>query len=273
MQKRQKFGNPRRVIPKLDLKLAFMLCLVLLSYNSFAAKNVFVPTGDVNIQTAIIGTVTDESGFPLPGATVLEVGTSNGVSTDFDGNYSITVTGDNPVLEISYIGYATQTVSVNGQTTINVILAEDASELDEVVVTALGIKKDAKALGYSVASVDSERILASGTPVNALQSLYGAAAGVNIASTATGPSGGVKLNIRNAVSFDENSTTRPLIVVDGIPIYDENSNISGNARTGRDNGTGINDINPDDIASFQILKGAKAFCSSLSTELLFSRKT
>ena len=131
-------------------------------------------------------------------------------------------------------------------------MEEDASQLDEVVVTALGIRKETKALGYSVAKVDQERILASGPPVNALQSLYGAASGVTVAGTATGPTGGMKINIRNAVSFDQNSTTRPLIVVDGIPIYDENTNISPNARTGRDNGTGINDINPDDIASFEI---------------------
>ncbi|MEE9336487.1 MAG: SusC/RagA family TonB-linked outer membrane protein, partial [Methylococcaceae bacterium] len=126
------------------------------------------------------------------------------------------------------------------------------------VVTALGIRKEAKALGYSVSKVDSERILASGTPVNALQSLYGAASGVTVAATATGPSGGMKINIRNAISFDQLSTTRPLIVVDGVPIFDENSNISYNSRSGRDNGTGINDINPDDIESIQILKGAKA---------------
>ncbi|MBM1106545.1 SusC/RagA family TonB-linked outer membrane protein [Aurantibacter crassamenti] len=209
-------------------------------------------------QMQISGTITDESGIPLAGATVLESGTTNGVSADFDGNYVITPIGDSPVLEITYIGYATQTVSVNGRATINIVLVEDTNELDEVVVTALGIKKDAKALGYSVTKVDNDRILASGTPVNALQSLYGTAAGVTVAGTATGPSGGFKINIRNAVSFDESSTTRPLIVVDGIPIFDENSNIGYNDRTDRDNGTGINDINPDDIESMDILKGAKA---------------
>ncbi|PKA97710.1 iron complex outermembrane receptor protein [Flavobacteriaceae bacterium MAR_2009_75] len=259
MKKRKNYGNPQRTLPKLYCRTAFLvLFMVIIQNGVFASYSVLDHTNFDEIQQSITGTVTDESGVPLPGATVLEVGTSNGVSTDFDGNYSITLTGDTQQLEFSYIGYATKTVSINGQSVINTTLAEDASELDEVVVTALGIKKDAKALGYSVASVDSERILASGTPVNALQSLYGAASGVAIASTATGPSGGIKINIRNAVAFDENSTTRPLMVVDGIPIYDENSNISGNARTGRDNGTGINDINPDDIESFQILKGAKA---------------
>ncbi|WP_149304531.1 SusC/RagA family TonB-linked outer membrane protein [Pareuzebyella sediminis] len=265
MKKRKKYGNPRRGIPKVDFRKALLTLFAAFLFGSAQAHvsvakalESAIPMGNPIDQTAVSGTVTDEDGVPLAGATVLEVGTTNGVSTDFDGNYSITPTGDSPVLEISYIGFATQSINVNGRATINVTLSEDASELDEVVVTALGIKKDAKALGYSVASVDNDRILASGTPVNALQSLYGTAAGVAVASTATGPSGGFKINIRNAVSFDQNSTTRPLIVVDGIPIHDENSNINYNGRTGRDNGTGINDINPDDIASMQILKGAKA---------------
>ncbi|HKK61493.1 MAG TPA: SusC/RagA family TonB-linked outer membrane protein, partial [Bacteroidales bacterium] len=155
------------------------------------------------------------------------------------------------------IGFVTQTIPIEGRSTIDVTMAEESLGLDEVVVTALGIKKEAKALGYSVSKVDEDRIMASGSPSNPLQSLYGSAAGVQVASTASGPAGGMKINIRNAVSFDENSTTRPLIVVDGVPIHDENTGI-GYAANNRDNGTGINDINPNDIASFEILKGAKA---------------
>ena len=228
------------------LKLIVFVC-------ALGAHSVFAQTG-----TIVKGKITDTNGIPLLGANIIEKGTSNGTSSDFDGNYSITLSGGNAILQISYVGYVAQEIDVNDQTTINVTLEEDASQLDEVVVTALGIKKEAKALGYSVAQVDNERIMASGTPVNALQSLYGSASGVTVATTATGPSGGMKINIRNAVSFDAASTTRPLIVVDGIPIHDENSNITYNARAGRDNGTGINDINPDDIESIQILKGAKA---------------
>ncbi|SDM23847.1 SusC/RagA family TonB-linked outer membrane protein [Kriegella aquimaris] len=224
-------------------------------------ENSTIPDSNIKVgktvQNQVTGTVTDEDGVPLPGVNVVEKGTSNGASTDFDGNYVITVS-DTATLVFSSLGYTTKELAVGSRDTINMVLEEDASQLDEVVVTALGIKKDAKALGYSVAKVDTERILASGTPVNALQSLYGTASGVSVASTAIGPSGGMKINIRNAVSFDENSTTRPLIVVDGVPIHDENTSISYNERSGRDNGTGINDINPDDIASFEILKGAKA---------------
>ena len=223
-------------------------------------------TGDVDLadnktkrpEVVVSGKVTENSGIPLPGATVIEKGTANGTVTDVDGNYSINTNTDNPVLVFSFIGYLTKEIAVNNQTTIDVSLAEGTSELDEVIVTALGIQKEARVLGYSVAKIDQERIMASGTPVNALQSLYGAAAGVTVGQTATGPAGGIKINIRNAVSFDQLSTTRPLMVVDGIPIHDENTSINYNARTGRDNGTGINDINPDDIESIEILKGAKA---------------
>jgi len=208
-------------------------------------------------QNTVSGIITDEEGVPLPAVNIVEKGTSNGVSADFDGNYSINVP-ESATLIFSYIGFSSKEIVVSGQNTINVSLVEDTSELDEVVVTALGIRKDAKALGYSVSKIDNSRIMASGTPTNALQALYGTASGVRVAATAAGPAGGMKINIRNAISFDKNSTTRPLIVVDGIPIHDENTGISANGRSGRDNGTGINDINPDDIASFDILKGAKA---------------
>nr|WP_299381707.1 SusC/RagA family TonB-linked outer membrane protein [Allomuricauda sp.] len=209
-------------------------------------------------QRTISGTTVDVSGQPLPGVNVVEKGTGNGTSSDFDGKFTINVSDDAAVLVFSYIGFLTVEVPVQNQSSLTVTMREDVGQLDEIVVTALGIKKEAKALGYSVTKVGQERILASGPPVNALQSLYGTASGVTVAATATGPTGGMKINIRNAVSFDANSTTRPLIVVDGIPIHDENTNITSNARTGRDNGTGINDINPDDIESFEILKGAKA---------------
>ena len=208
-------------------------------------------------QITVTGTVVDTDGQALPGVTVLEKGTMNGTSTSVDGNYTLTVASD-AVLVFSFIGYTTTEVPVEGRTTVNVTLELTALQMDEVVVTALGVRREARALGYSVSSVDSDRIMASGTPPNLLQSLYGAAAGVSIGGTASGPSGGMRINIRNAISFDAASSTRPLIVVDGIPIFDQESNITANPRTGRDHGTGINDINPNDIESIEILKGAKA---------------
>ncbi|MBS2212923.1 SusC/RagA family TonB-linked outer membrane protein [Carboxylicivirga mesophila] len=206
----------------------------------------------------ITGKVIDINGEPLPGVNVYEkTNPQHGVITGIDGTYDIEVDDANDALVFSYIGFEDQEIVVGASREINVTLIEEATGLDEVLVTALGIRKEAKALGYAVSKVDTERILASGTPSNALQSLYGSAAGVQVAATASGPTGGMKINIRNAVSFDASSTTRPLIVVDGVPIHDESTGMGYDA-TSRDNGTGINDINPDDIASFEILKGAKA---------------
>jgi iron complex outermembrane receptor protein len=209
-------------------------------------------------EYTVVGKVVDHTGDPLPGVNVYEKGNpQNGVITGVDGSYSIKVPTSESIIMYSFIGFEDQEINVAGRTQIDVTLVETVTGLDEVVVTALGVEREKKALGYAVSKVDSERILASGKPVNALQSLYGSAAGVQVAATASGPSGGMKINIRNAVSFDSNSTTRPLIVVDGVPIHDENTGIGYDAFN-RDNGTGINDINADDIASFEILKGAKA---------------
>ena len=108
-------------------------------------------------QNTVSGNVTDDQGVPLPGATVLEVGTNNGTTTDFDGNYSISV-GDDSSIAVSFVGYETSTVAVNGQDQINFSLNQ-ANELEEVVVTSLGIKREAKALGYSIQTVGSDEIV------------------------------------------------------------------------------------------------------------------
>ncbi|MCF6331865.1 MAG: SusC/RagA family TonB-linked outer membrane protein [Draconibacterium sp.] len=208
-------------------------------------------------QHTVTGNVTGEDGLGIPGVTVIQKGSTNGTVTNFEGNYSLNISSGDAVLVFSFVGLTTIEKPVNNSSSVDVVMVTNAIGIDEVVVTALGIKKEAKALGYSVSKISPDRIMASGTPSNALQSLYGSAAGVQVAATASGPSGGMKINIRNAVSFDSNSTTRPLIVVDGVPIHDENTSV-GYGSQSRDNGTGINDINPDDIASFDILKGAKA---------------
>jgi iron complex outermembrane receptor protein len=155
------------------------------------------------------------------------------------------------------VGYKTQEVKFDGQP-LTVTLEDDSQQLSEVVVTALGIKREKKALGYSVSSVKSEDITAAGTPMNPVSALYGKTSGLQVQTTASGPSGGMNIKVRNSVSLTESSSTRPLIVVDGIPIHDENTGQSRNSRTGGDHGTGINDINPEDIESIEILKGAKA---------------
>lgn len=222
--------------------LSFLTLVSLLFFQGVAAQN-----------STVTGTVTDDSGVPLPGANVVEKGTSNGTSADFDGNYTISV-GTNAVLVFSSLGYTTKEVSVNGQSNVNVTLAEDASQLDEVVVTALGIKKSTKALGYSLTEVGGEEIATIKTP-NAINSLQGKIAGVNISQNATGAAGSSRVIIRGSSSLSGNN--QPLYVVDGIPINNAN-NGSASLWGGSDGGDGISSLNPDDIESISVLKGGAA---------------
>ncbi len=202
----------------------------------------------------VTGTVEDAFG-PVAGASVVVKGTANGTMTDMNGKFSLDGVKSGSIITISFIGYATQEIKYTGQSSLQVKLEEDAQTIDEVVVTALGVKREKKALGYSVSSVKGEELLEAGTPMNAVQSLYGKTSGLQLQTTSAGPSGGMNIKVRNAISLTENSSTRPLIVVDGIPIHDENTSM--NSGSG-DHGTGLNDINAEDIASIEILKGAKA---------------
>jgi iron complex outermembrane receptor protein len=164
-------------------------------------------------------------------------------------------------LLIKYLGFKDQEVSVGNQTYIEVGMSSDGVLLQEAVVTALGIKRDTRALGYSVSTIRGEDMLKAGMPSNPLASLYGKAAGVGIQATAAGPMGGMKINIRGAQGLESTSGTRPLFVVDGVPIYDTESSMASrdyNPLNSFDFGSAVNDINVDDIASMEILKGAKA---------------
>ncbi len=200
----------------------------------------------------ISGTVTDENGVPLPGATVLVQGTSNGVSTDFDGNYSISASqGD--TLVFSFVGYSSQSVVVGSSTTVNVSLEPD-NALDEVVVTALGVQRNIKALGYSVTEVDGEEISANPS-TNAINALQGKVAGVNITGSAMGAKGSSRVVIRGASSL--NGDNQPLYVVDGITINNNNLGAAG-VWGGTDFGDGISSINPDEVQSISVLKGGAA---------------
>ena len=203
-------------------------------------------------QGTVTGNVTDDQGVPLPGATVVEVGTSNGTTTDFDGNYSITV-GDDASLAVSFVGYQTSTVAVNGQDQINFSLSQ-ANELDEVVVTSLGIKREAKALGYSIQTVGSDDIANSGSN-SALDALVGKAAGVQITRSAGSAGGGSRILIRGVTSMIGNN--QPLIVIDGIITNNETLN-SGSSTAGTATSNRLMDLNNDDIESINILKGSAA---------------
>ena len=206
----------------------------------------------------VTGTVTSvEDGLGIPGVSVSVEGSAIGTITDTEGNYRLAVPENAKYLVFSFVGMETQKIAITSNS-INVVMNTDTKVVDEVVVTALGIKREKKALGYSVSSIKSDELVKSGIPVNPLTSLYGKAAGVRVSGTANGPTGGMVINIRNSVSLNESSSTRPLFVVDGIPIFDENTGMNRNDRDGRDKGTGINDINAEDIESIEILKGAKA---------------
>lgn len=215
-------------------------------------------TASVLQKQTVTGKLTSSNGEPVIGASILEKGTTNGVTSNVDGNYKITVSSSESVLVFSFVGYLTEEKVVGNQSVIDLVMVEDVKALQEVVVTALGIKREKKALGYAVSSVSGEELIKSSDPINPLMSLYGKAPGVRISSTSGGPTAGMIINIRNSVSLFEGSNTRPLFVVDGIPIFDENTGSNRNDRDGRDRGTGINDINADDIESIDILKGAKA---------------
>ncbi|MFV0564265.1 MAG: SusC/RagA family TonB-linked outer membrane protein [Flavobacteriaceae bacterium] len=224
------------------LKLLFIFCL-------FGSAPLLA-------QTNITGVVTDgSSGVPLIGANILVKGTTNGVSTDFDGKYNIDVSNTSGTLVFSYVGYQTKEIAINGQSSINVTLTEDTSQLDEVVVTALGIKKEEKALGYATSTIQAEEITKTASP-NFATALYGKATGVQIAATPGGSTSGVNITIRGINSITGKS--QPLIVMDGVPIRDGEVNNSNYWNDQRLRGNGLLDLNPEDIENISILKGASA---------------
>lgn len=196
-------------------------------------------------QTTVTGTVTDEQNIPLPGATVLEKGTTNGTTTDFDGNYTISVANGNAILEYSYIGYSTTEVSVNGQNNITVQLAEDATQLEDVVVVGYGIQKKSDITG-AIASIKSEDFN-QGVVSNPGQLLQGKLAGVNVSNVSGEPGANQNIIIRGVGSL--RSGTTPLFVVDGFVIDNSPTGIASNP---------LNFINPQDIASMDVLKDASA---------------
>ena len=214
-------------------------------------------TYSMTAQTTVKGKVADAtSNGTIPGVTVTIKGTTNATSTDFDGNYSIVVPNNETVLQFSYVGFATQEVKVDGKTTINVSLAETTSELNEVVVTALGIKRDRKSLGYSVQAMDAASITQT-REVNVTNTLSGKISGLQVIKGSNGPASSSKIVIRGNSSLT--GSNQPLIVVDGIPM-DNFTGASNNDffNPSQDLGNGLGDLSPDDIETMTVLKGASA---------------
>ncbi|MDR0421495.1 MAG: SusC/RagA family TonB-linked outer membrane protein [Proteiniphilum sp.] len=204
----------------------------------------------------INGKVTDANGEPVIGATVVVQGNaSHGTVTDIDGNYSLSNVPGNATLQFSYVGLTAQTVAVNGRSAVNVVMAADAELLEEVVVTALNIPREAKSLGYAVSTVKADELIKVAAP-NLGSALYGKAAGVQIQQAPGGAGTAVAVNIRGLHSITGNNL--PLVILDGMPIRNGNANQDGYWEDQRINANGLVDINPEDIETISILKGAAA---------------
>jgi TonB-linked SusC/RagA family outer membrane protein len=214
-------------------------------------------TYGMQAQTTVKGVVVDAaSSLGLPGVSVVIKGTAKGVTTDFDGNYSIDISNTESTLQFSYVGFTMQEIAVNGKSVINVSLIEDVSQLDEVVVTALGIKRERKSLGYAVQEVKGEA-LTEARETNVANALSGKIAGIQVIKGSNGPASSSKIVLRGNSSLTGDN--QPLIVVDGIPM----DNFTGADNTdffnpSQDMGNGLGDLNPDDIETMTVLKGASA---------------
>jgi TonB-linked SusC/RagA family outer membrane protein len=209
------------------------------------------------LAVEVTGKVADENGQPIAGVNVLEKGTTNGTTSDAGGLYRITVADGNAVLIFSFIGFQTQEVPVGSRTTIDISLVADVRALDEVVITALGVKKESKKLGYSVTSVQTDELITHRT-TNLMESLEGKVAGLNITPPAAGPGSSMQLRLRGQGAF-AGANNAPLIVINGLPMDQGARGTNGNGQVNqRDRGDNLQTLNPDDIESITVLKGSTA---------------
>nr|WP_199083266.1 TonB-dependent receptor plug domain-containing protein [Pedobacter sp. ASV19] len=208
-------------------------------------------------QDAVHGTVKDNTGTTLIGVTVIIKGTKTGTQTDTNGQFSLNAKqGD--VLVISYLGYVSQEITVGSTKTINVTLANDNQQLQEVVVTALGIKRSEKSITYSSQQIKGDE-LTKVKSTNLANSLNGKVAGLTISSSSSGVGGSAKVILRGSKSLVGNN--QALYVIDGVPMNNSTTNQPGSAYGGTnsyDGGDPISNLNPDDIESISVLKGASA---------------
>ena len=246
----------------LYFSVAFALSIALAPTSAYAVGNpVGSPEASMpqavqqNGNHKVTGRVVDSAGEPLIGATIMVEGTKEGAVTDIDGNFTINTTSK-AKLVISYVGYTTQIVLVGDKTTIDVTLKEVANTMNEVVVTALGIKRAEKALSYNVQSVGSNE-LTRNKDANFVNSLNGKVAGVNISKSASGVGGATRVIMRGAKSIEGDNNV--LYVIDGIPIFNfSGGRDSGIMGEGRVSSEGIADLNPEDIESISVLAGPSA---------------
>ncbi len=216
--------------------------------------------GTLFAQVKVSGTVTDEGGETLPGVNIIEKGTTNGTITNADGHYSIQVTGSQSVLEFHFVGYETYSVLVGNKTTIDVTMKPATEKLEEVVITSLGFKVLKDEAATTSSEVKSDEIVNSGEPL-VLNALASKASNVQIARSNGDPGAGTTIRIRGANTITGSSA--PLVIVDGIPVdnstlYGGGNNITGGRDAGTSQQSRLNDLNPNDIESVEILKGAAA---------------
>jgi TonB-linked SusC/RagA family outer membrane protein len=223
-----------------------ILCGLLGINSSLSAQNSKVSGQVIDAQTQ----------KPLPGVNILVVGTSTGAATNSDGDYSLTVPSMQDTLRFTFIGYETQRIPINGQHTINVTLQPTTITGNQLVVTALGVKKESKSLGYSTQEVENKSLVKAHEP-NLTNALSGKVAGLQVIQSSNGPGGSSKIVLRGFSSLTGDN--QPLIVVDGVPI-DNSTGMTNNDffNPSLDRGNGLADIDPDDIKSLQVLKGPSA---------------
>lgn len=247
------------VFESTDIKYVMEGKNIVLTKNGEKIENV---PGVQQDNVAVKGKVTDAKGEAIIGANVVEKGTTNGVITNLDGEFTLN-TPANATLIISYIGYEPVTVALNGQTTLNIQMKEEALTLETVVVTAMGIQKKASSLTYSTQQVSGDELTRAKDP-NMINALAGKTAGVQINKSAAGLGGSAKVSIRGTRSAYESGNNQPLYVIDGVPMLNTSTESTSTAMGGendgvnRDAGDGISNLNPDDIESLSILKGASA---------------
>jgi len=203
-------------------------------------------------QKIVSGTIENTINERLPGVSILVLGTTNGTISDIDGNYSVNMPENSSQLSFSFIGFETQTINVSNRSNINVIMKESSQNLSEVVVTAFGVQRERKELGYTVQALEPED-LTSSNDFNIVNSLSGKIAGVQVSNSGSQVGASSRIIIRGNASFSGN---QPLFVVDGIPIDNSSSNLGGAG--GLDYGNSAADIDPENIASLTVLKGANA---------------
>lgn len=222
-----------------------MLAALLLALASPAAAQ----------DRSVSGTVTNaEDGSPLPGVNVVAEGTQAGTATDGEGRYSLDVPEGSDALIFTFVGYEPQTVPIQGRSVIDVAMTPSVQALDDVVVTALGIEREQRELGYAVEQVDADEIADTGQP-NLVDALSGQVSGVTVTNTGGAPGGSARIIIRGLTSLNPGADNQPLFVVDGVPI--DNSTIEA-GDTPRSLANRAADLNPDDIESINVLKGGAA---------------